>query len=315
MEPDSMRLDVPVPTGIATTGDWFLLAARCEGTVTEITVDDVGFTPLVTTTGVFNNWQRVFQRPFDGHEPTTWHVDGLELYGQAVVLVIRNADPGTPFTSAVIETTTGTNVDAPTHTISAVTTTVNKSLVVIGYTSFWSFTMGDDVTLSPPDPTLIVSADDTTPLRTWTLAVPTAGTVGPWAADRSTEAGPNTSGVISWTVVAKPASTTLPSVVDHATSVAYVYAATPPSPIYLTGPNGEQAIIQGATLAEQTAAVAAQLAVWAAAASVESYLAAIDGFITANASFLASPGSSDPELVDVVEQLQMIHAALKQRIA
>jgi hypothetical protein len=94
-----------------------------------------------------------------------------------------------------------------------------------------------------------------------------------------------------------------------------VYAATPPSPIYLTGPNGEQAIIQGATLAEQTAAVAAQLAVWAAAASVESYLAAIDGFITANASFLASPGSSDPELVDVVEQLQMIHAALKQRIA
>jgi hypothetical protein len=306
-----VRHDVPVPSG-ATTGDRYLLAVRCEGDDSaDLTVNDVAFTPLTGTVGEVNNWQRLWERPYDGNEPGMWHIDGVatrqvgaDAPGGANALVLGAA-----------QNTVDDNTVAPTHTISAVTTTVNESLILFGYISYWAFTMDTDVALSPATPVLLLSADDTTPVRVWTLEVAAAGTVGPWVADRSEESGLNPYGVLSWTVVAPPSAGALPTIVNHVVAVGFPYVTTQPPPRYLTGPNGEQVVIQRGTLADQNAAVAKQLAEWAAVGSVASYLAAVDGFITDNAAFLASPGSSDPELVDVVGQLQSMHAALKQRFA
>jgi hypothetical protein len=268
-----MRAEVTVPTS-AGVGDWDLLVVRSEGATVDITVDDSNVSALTGTEGTTDNWQRIFQRPYTGDEPSVWHIDGVGIYVQGVALVVSDADPTTPFVVGAIENTTGNKDDAPTHTISAVTTTVDNSLVVIGYTSYAPFLDGDAATLDPPDPTLFASADLSTPLRIWTLAAPTAGTVGPWTVDRSVEVQNfTTAGVVSWTVVLQPPSAgPTPTIADDLIEVGFSYEAAPPALRRLPGPHGEFAVIGGATQAEQDALVAAQLAAWGAESPFSDFL-------------------------------------------
>jgi hypothetical protein len=321
------RLDIDVPAG-GTTGDWYLVFVRSEGGASStpaVYLDDAGFSVLGAPDGAENNWVFLWGRPYDGAEPSTWHAEAVENYGQYAAFLIRGAAATTPFVFGAVDFTAGSADDNPTHTITAVTTTVAQSFVLVGYDSYWPYAFGADSDISPAPDTVLVSADATTPMRVNYVEVATAGTVGPWTVNRSgVEYGTNPFGVVSWTVTVKPtAADPMPTIEAQTVGFAEPYAGSPstqpPEAVIVNPYNSDQvAVIGGATQAEQDSLIDAQEAAWAAAAqattdtddAATAFTTNVAGDIADNAAFIASPGSSDPQLVAITEQMQRVLAAL-----
>jgi len=327
------RLDIDVPAG-GTSGDWYLVFVRSEGGASStpaVYLDDAGFTALGTPDGAENNWVYLWGRPYDGLEPMTWHAEAVENYGQYAAFLIRGGDATTPFVFGAVDFTPGSADDNPTHTITAVTTTVAESFVLVGYDSYWPYTFGADSDISPAPDAVIVSEDPSTPMRVNYVEAAATTTLGPWSVNRlGVEYGTNPFGVVSWTVTVQPtASDPMPTI--EAQTVGFAEPTEPapstdtPEPVVIFNPHNleEFATIGGSSQSEQDDLIDAQYAAWdAAATAADDSTTAFDDFTTnvaadtaANEAFIASPGGSDPQLVAITEQMDRVFAVLSALIA
>lgn len=278
-------IDLPYPVGVS-VGDVLVLHLRSEAVAEPAPSTSVAFTQLAVS-GDSQRWDVIWQRVYDGSEGETIVVSGLDAdaYHQAQCFAYSGADmAGTPVVVAGGEAFSGFYLDNQIIDVDAVVTTVNASVVMIGWGTF-------SKNIDGPGPLLISGTVDEQILlydnetaANWTVELAVAGTAGPWQIDRDGEEPDflGTPGGAWWTLILQPvASDPAPVLVEFSTAAMWPVDPPPGAPPErtLAGPNGETVVIGGATLEEQDALAAAQLAAWAAQTVAPDFAALVDGWL------------------------------------
>lgn len=296
-----------MPAG-GTAGDIYLLHVRSE-MEDEPTVSVSGFVPLAAGGGPYQ-WNYLLTRDHDGAEDPTTVVDGFDnTFVQAQCLLIRDGDDLELGAFATFDTDPA---DELTIDVAAVTTTVDDTLVLIGFATYdWFDTGGPAVTAGVVDDQVVLYDHDSVSI--WSVTQAVAGSAGPWTIDRTLEvtALPPRGGS-TWTLLVTPASTapTIVAVTTVADFAANVGDPTQPPPQLITNPHNpsESAWIGGATLAELEANIAAQLAEWDLEAGLPDDAGGafddhVEDDIAANLEWLAAHADWDPQTVRLTSQL------------